>query len=411
MSTLPKRKQEPKKSRNKIQKITSIPAAQYHVEDGENSGKEAFLLDLMNKPEPKTNTDQKQKQRQKANTKSIPNSNERPKRRKKASKKEETKEVEEVSKLLSPQSAIKKLNEQLVLFGTYSQLIDGKDTTSPSFETSLPHKSSNLETQINAPDSSLDSLMKTSNHQKDYPHEAELESLEGFLHTEFDCKDVIRIKKRLKQSGLWEAAAGNDSTLKKTDILDLSHSPQINSGLDILPPQKETNKKKERKRTNEEVAALLRTPSSPTPALRAKRARSVTPVPDELQKKKVTPRKSITKRLSPRCLERDTSSESSDPGLSQTEEANQKKRRKRTIKEAATHNKSMKQLSPTQAPRARRARSVTPASDESQKKRYIYAKAKQRDSLLGVWKRIYHQNLRTYLVIANSPKHLLNQGK
>jgi len=186
-----------KRARKKAKTITDLATAQYRTRE-EDKPRPPSVVDFL--------TDRR--------------------RGRKASKNE----VDEPIELLSPQSAIRRMNEQQVIFGTFSQLTNGKVDTFPSTEASGPQKPSNSFKHKISSDSQLAKARSARIYGNTMCEGAE--TLEEFLCREFDAKEVAKAKNSLKRKGLWEAASRGHGLID-IDFVDLSKSKVYNEELEL----------------------------------------------------------------------------------------------------------------------------------------------------------------------------------
>ncbi|RPB22852.1 hypothetical protein L211DRAFT_305288 [Terfezia boudieri ATCC MYA-4762] len=211
-----------RKSRKKAEIITDLAAAQYHTEKEDNEQPPSaidFLTKWSSEATPNdTNLPAKKRKRQ---TKSKDTTGEKKVRNRKGGRKASKEEVDEPIKLLSPQSAIIRTNEQQIIFGTFSQLTDGKVNEQPDTEVSGQQKSSSSFNHRVSSDSQFDGPAKVRSPQM-YNNSLGEED----FRTEVYGSERTRAENALKRKGLWEAASWNDE-LADIDFVDLSKTLNI----------------------------------------------------------------------------------------------------------------------------------------------------------------------------------------
>ncbi|KAF8455892.1 hypothetical protein BGX38DRAFT_1266776 [Terfezia claveryi] len=215
-----------RKRRKKAETITDLAAAQYHTEKEDNS-QPPSAVDVLTKWSPEatpnyTNPPAKKRKRQ---TKSKDTTGEKKVKNRKGGRTASKEEVDEPIKLLSPQSAIIKTNEQQLIFGTFSQLTDGKVNEHSDTEVSGQQKLSSSFNHIVSSDSQLDGPAKVRSPQM-YNNSLG----EEFFRREFCGSERTRAENALKRKGLWEAASRNDE-LADIDIVDLSKTLKEKAGV------------------------------------------------------------------------------------------------------------------------------------------------------------------------------------
>jgi len=220
-----------KRGRKKAEAITDLAAAQYRTEKEDNP-QPPSVADFLTKKSPEATPDDTEPsaKKRKRQTKSKDTTRGKKVKNHKGDRKASKEKVDEPTKPLSPQSAIRRTNEQQIIFGTFSQLTDGKVDALPDTEVSGLQKSSSSSNHRISP------LAKVRS-----PHNTLAEEL---LHREFDANGRIKAKNALKREGLWKAASTSDE-LADIDFVDLSKTPKIdNKRLEVsLPVEQKTRRK------------------------------------------------------------------------------------------------------------------------------------------------------------------------
>lgn len=218
---------ETRKSRKKTQTITDLATAQYRPEEDTTSTKAISILDFLTKKTPEsTEADselqpaKRPKRQPKSKVAKDNKETAKPRRGGKVSKEK----VEEPIELLSPQSAIKSVNEQKVIFGTWSQLTHENDTTTLHNEAPGPKAVSSSSIIQDMLEARFEGPSNADIHQL---YENDCEALEEFLESEFDEENAKKAKARLKKrKGLWEAASKSHD-ISETPFIDLSMVPDV----------------------------------------------------------------------------------------------------------------------------------------------------------------------------------------
>ncbi|KAF8420516.1 hypothetical protein EV426DRAFT_612592 [Tirmania nivea] len=219
-----------KKGRKKAETITDLATAQYRTEK-EEKPQPPSIVDFLTKwsPEVTVNDTKPSAKKQKRNTKYEATAEGKKVTNRRGGKKAMKEKVDEPIELLSPQSAIRRTNEQQIIFGTFSQLTDGTVDTIPDIEASGTHKLSSYFDHRISSDSQFSGLAKARSPQMYNNTLGEgAEALEEFLHREFDVSEATKAKSALKRKGLWEAASRNDE-LAGIDSVNLSKTSNVDN--------------------------------------------------------------------------------------------------------------------------------------------------------------------------------------
>ncbi|KAF8463135.1 hypothetical protein BDZ91DRAFT_732546 [Kalaharituber pfeilii] len=219
-----------KTSRRRVQTITGAATAQYRIDAVESSvNADSTTQNVFSEIDTVTGclepADTVKPKGSKVTKRTRGTANPQSAKRKRAAK--VTEAIDEHTELLSPQSAMKKVKDQPMIFGSLSQLTEGqgkfpslKGTTSNGLPGPILQKLSRKSRFRGL------AMVRAADTQENNDVDEEFEALEKYLEDEPQVDEKLALKKSRKAS-LWaEAAQGSYIDMNGMNFVDLSRTPK-----------------------------------------------------------------------------------------------------------------------------------------------------------------------------------------